>query len=302
MAKSMSLSSVSLFSAEQKSYVSGCFEKCCLSVLGSKENKMDVEFKLMDCELKLYPTEQGIRLEHPSNCPCRFLTVSDISIINEHSRKSGVRVGVSFVIQSADGYALLTRRPKTMRTFPNIWVTPGGHIESGETLTVAGIREVLEETGILISDSSITTLGLWESVFPPILAMGLPTSHHIVVYMLAQLPENYKNVRLQLQESEVSAATWLDEYTVAEIVKSDDYGKSRNVTQRYITAKVVQDGQQIEKNLPLSPMMACLPQPEDYNGERLSSGSKFALRQWLKYKHTASIPKQGHNPKPSPFC
>ena len=63
--------------------------------------------------------------------------------------------------------------------------------------------------------------------------MGLPTAHHIVVYMLAQLSEEHKNVTLQLQESEVSAAAWLDEQTVAEIVKSDDYGKSRNVAQRY---------------------------------------------------------------------
>lgn len=63
--------------------------------------------------------------------------------------------------------------------------------------------------------------------------MGLPTAHHIVVYMLAQLPDDSKKIKLQLQESEVSAAAWLDEFTVAEIVKSDEYGKTRNVGQRY---------------------------------------------------------------------
>ena len=70
-------------------------------------------------------------------------------------------------------------------------------------------------------------------MYPPVLAMGLPTSHHIVVYMLAQLPQAHSEIELTLQESEVSAAAWLDEYTVAEIVKSDEYGKTRNVIQKY---------------------------------------------------------------------
>ena len=63
--------------------------------------------------------------------------------------------------------------------------------------------------------------------------MGLPTAHHIVVYMLAQLPDKHHDIQLKLQEDEVSAAAWLDEFTVAEIVKSDEYGKTRNVSQRY---------------------------------------------------------------------
>ncbi|XP_028416483.1 nucleoside diphosphate-linked moiety X motif 17-like [Dendronephthya gigantea] len=277
---------VSLLSNDQKAFISAKFEQCCLSVLGCQDNQINVAFQLNGKELRIEPNRHGARLEHPESCPCRFLTASDILSINEHSGRSGVRVGVSFVIQSADGCVLLTKRPKTMRSFPNIWVTPGGHIENGETLIQAGIREIHEETGVLTIESNITMLGLWESVYPPVLGMGLPTAHHIVVYMLARLPQDHQEIELKLQESEVSAAAWLDGDTVAEIVQSDEYGKTRNAVQKYFKAKLIENGQQVDKNFPLSILMACMPTSEDWTQERLSSGSKFALRQWLEHCDT----------------
>jgi hypothetical protein len=63
--------------------------------------------------------------------------------------------------------------------------------------------------------------------------MGLVTAHHIVVYMLAQLSQAHSEIELTLQESEVCAAAWLDSHMVAEIVKSDEYGKTRSVPGKY---------------------------------------------------------------------
>ena len=58
--------------------------------------------------------------------------------------------------------------------------------EIGETLLQAGLRELEEETGLTIGDNQSSNdkiLGLWESVYPPILGNDLPKRHHIVVYM-----------------------------------------------------------------------------------------------------------------------
>jgi 8-oxo-dGTP diphosphatase len=46
---------------------------------------------------------------------------------------------------------LLCHRPASRRWYPNVWDLPGGHIEPGETPTVALARELNEELGIRIS-------------------------------------------------------------------------------------------------------------------------------------------------------
>ena len=54
-------------------------------------------------------------------------------------------------IISKDSNLLLTQRSPKL-AFPNAWVMPGGHIEIGETLEECVIREVREETGIIVSN------------------------------------------------------------------------------------------------------------------------------------------------------
>lgn len=88
-----------------------------------------------------------------------------------------------------------------MRTFPHVWVPPGGHIgtvqslhvpccfifylEPGESLETSCLRELEEEIGLKVnSNQNIHILGSWESVYPPFLSLGAPQRHHLVIYLI----------------------------------------------------------------------------------------------------------------------
>ncbi len=59
------------------------------------------------------------------------------------------RVGVGIIIIKGEKVLLLKR--KNVHGAGS-WSTPGGHLESGESLEKCAIREVKEETGVSITD------------------------------------------------------------------------------------------------------------------------------------------------------
>jgi mutator protein MutT len=48
-----------------------------------------------------------------------------------------------------DGQVLMARRSPFRATWPDCWSFPGGHVEPGETLEQALIRELIEEIGVV---------------------------------------------------------------------------------------------------------------------------------------------------------
>ena len=59
-------------------------------------------------------------------------------------------VGSAVVIFDEEGRVLILLRPKNMKWAPGKWALPGGHIEEGETPMMAAVREVREETTLVI--------------------------------------------------------------------------------------------------------------------------------------------------------
>ncbi|XP_044127589.1 nucleoside diphosphate-linked moiety X motif 17 isoform X1 [Bufo gargarizans] len=229
------------------------------------------------------------QLQRPAFCPIKNLTTDQVASLPEEIRGRGVDVGVAILLQSVNKRILLTRRSKELHIFPNVWVPPGGHMEDREQLINAGLRELQEETGLNLQGANLpwSILGLWESVFPPLLSRGLPTRHHIVTYLLVSSNETHQELQEKLQpdEREVSACAWLDREIAEQIVTAaegeKDSGKRSTGLQPPITITEVSGRSLIQKDLALSTLLNTAP-IEGEDTERVSTGTKYALELWLQ--------------------
>ncbi|KAF7245081.1 hypothetical protein EG68_10252 [Paragonimus skrjabini miyazakii] len=109
-----------------------------------------------------------------------------------------------------------------MRSYPGLWVPPGGHCDPAELVEIAAVRELCEELGFgkdifeqfeRSAKETLRPLCAWEAAFP---ADAPPTSHQLAIYYTAQWPSCLSNTNdphqfpnLNLQEDEVCAAAWL---------------------------------------------------------------------------------------------
>ena len=174
------------------------FSHCLVGAFAAspRDNEARVNVELVNGRLVLsppteepkspHPTYAGYPLQHFGRCPARELTDSQRQEIPDTVSSGNVIGAVSILLESADRHVLLTRRPSHMRTFPNVWVPPGGSIEpSDKDLRAAGVRELREEVGIDLTEGNICSssiLCLWESVYPTSLEGGQPIRQHCVVY------------------------------------------------------------------------------------------------------------------------
>jgi 8-oxo-dGTP pyrophosphatase MutT (NUDIX family) len=71
--------------------------------------------------------------------------------LSEESRHPGIQYVVGAVIIDELGRAYLQQRSGHAHNFPGCWDIVGGHVEDGETLYQALVREIQEETGWQLS-------------------------------------------------------------------------------------------------------------------------------------------------------
>ncbi|XP_018425575.1 PREDICTED: nucleoside diphosphate-linked moiety X motif 17 [Nanorana parkeri] len=235
----------------------------------------------------------SVRLQRPPFCPIKILSPDQAARLPEQIRARGVDVGVAIVLQTANNKVLLTRRSKTLNIFPNVWVPPGGHMEPGEQLLHAGLRELQEETGLNLRSETPPwrILGLWESAFPPLLNRGLPTRHHIVTYLLVTSDETHQELQEKLRpaDEEVSACVWLDPEIAEQIVAvpegEEDSGKNLPRIPTSIQVTEVSGSSLYRKDVDVSVFLSTAP-ADGEDVERVSTGTKYALELWLESMQT----------------
>ncbi|XP_016057828.1 PREDICTED: LOW QUALITY PROTEIN: nucleoside diphosphate-linked moiety X motif 17 [Miniopterus natalensis] len=252
------------------------------------------------------------RVLRPPFCPFAALDQQPRPPGTELPPNGSVDLGVAVLLQSSDRTVLLTRRTRTLRVSPNLWVPPGGHVELEEELLDCGLRELWEESGLqlLQGQFSWVPLGLWESAYPPRLSWGLPKYHHIVLYLLVVSQESQQQLqaRIQPNPSEVSAFLWLGPDVAAAVAATEDGTETpRHLPQDLppsVLAMELEDGRARPLALPMSTLLQTTPATAE-DKERVSTGTKFALGLWLQHlvkrAHVDSGPAKGEqNMDPPP--
>jgi ADP-ribose pyrophosphatase YjhB (NUDIX family) len=285
-------------------FISAHFTQSIIDTFAGKDDSATVysalkENKFCLSDMPQFPDSHLVQIKRPSFCPIHLLNPTITSQLPLEIQDRGIDVGCALILESVDGFVLLTRRASHMRTFPGVWVPPGGHVEDGESLIEATLRELLEETGINITvndvSQPVSTLALWESAYPPMLSLGLPVRHHIVAYMYAKLRQPLTRIKLQsmlqLCPSEVDAATWITKSMARAIVAVSDVNTDDNVTytttspasnfpDTVLVTVVNSDGKQTIETQSSRNLLNCAP-TSGRDIERVSTGTKFALSQWI---------------------
>lgn len=146
--------------------------------------------------------------------------------------------------------------------YDGLWVFPGGHVDRGETLADAAVREVWEETGISVDTDTLRPIAVWEG------AVSTRRKQFCVVFYAANATcGNALECTMELQTKEVHRAVWVPRELVPRILDTHIMH-----SEEMLDGMLVQpDGTQISVDIPLSEIQ-----------QGLGDGHKFALEKFLK--------------------
>jgi len=88
--------------------------------------------------------------------------------------------------------------------YDGMWVFPGGHVDGGEGLAAAAMREVVEETGVEVLPGTLRPLAVWEGT------VSSKQRQFCVVFFAGDVSAGAEDpAQLQLQAHEVHRAAWV---------------------------------------------------------------------------------------------
>ncbi|MFD9061425.1 NUDIX domain-containing protein [Kitasatospora purpeofusca] len=87
-------------------------------------------------------------------------TSTDVPTESGHQRAETIRYTADVVAVRADGRVLLIRCG--WPPHQGLLALPGGHVDIGETSRAAAVRELHEETGVLVDAADLTPIGVYD--------------------------------------------------------------------------------------------------------------------------------------------
>jgi len=127
----------------------------------------------------------------------------------------GVEVVGSAIIENSEGKILLVKSPK----WHNKWTMPGGHIEPGETIDEALLREAEEEVGLSLKSEGIIAYG--ELIDPP----DFHRPAHFIYFDIFCKTENNN---IKLDNKELTEYKWVTPQEALEMDLASGYDKTVN--------------------------------------------------------------------------
>ena len=126
--------------------------------------------------------------------------VSDIAEESDASGKIYPHVGIGvFLVDPVNERFLFGRRKDN-----SLYAQPGGWLEFGESLEECGSRELMEETGLVISQERIKHIKTLNCFNPK------DGYHNVAVYLYAEIKEEEKSMVINMEPHKCEEWIWVD--------------------------------------------------------------------------------------------
>lgn len=158
---------------------------------------------------------------------------------------------------------LVTRRAASGGSYNSMWVFPGGAIDPGESPEIAGARELLEETGLVISPSSLRPLCLYQA----------RNENFCLTYLMLIYSGSVESGTLRLQRKEVAEAAFLPRKMVGNLLAQEQTGELEGFVHGS------EEGSLMSRPVPLADLHLA-KDGAIHTGPGMGGGHWFALREW----------------------
>lgn len=137
----------------------------------------------------------------------------DVLEKEEAHKKNLLHNEVGCFIINNKGQILLEKRSPNKKYSPNKWGLCAGHVDAGETLKTAMVREIKEEIGLTVTENDLIPFGEREFTIED-------TNSHITYFFYLKC--NLKEEDFRVQEEELSEVKWFFIEDVINKIKSND--------------------------------------------------------------------------------